>query len=117
MYTVDLAWKNFNVNLDAVEVWMKANAGGSYLGNSADADLSLHFSAKPDDATLQHIQDYWDALSDSSTEVTTYASRQTIVDAVASLRLDAATKTWDQLSAAQRKLVVGLSLTRQDLGV
>lgn len=117
MYQVDLAWKSFSLNMDAVEAWMRANAGDKYVGNSADTDLSLHFSEQPDGATIQHIQDYWDALTDQSSEATTYVPKATIAAALQAAREDAITKTWDQLSPAQRKILAGLSPTRADLGL
>lgn len=117
MYNLDLAWKSYPLNMDAVEAWLRANAGDKYVGNSADADLTLHFSDQPDGATIQHVQDYWAGLTDQSTEATSYVSRTAIAAALQAAREDAITKTWDQLSTAQRKILAGLTPTRADLGL
>lgn len=117
MHSVDLEWKEFSVNLDVVDAWLKANAATNYLGMVAGALLSIYYSEKPADETIQAINDYWTGLTEESDEATSYIPESTIQEAIAAARVDAVSKTWDELSTAQRKLALGLTPTREDLGV
>jgi hypothetical protein len=116
MYQYFLPWKSFNVSLKSVETWMRANVS-YYQGNSADLQFNLWFSEEPDEATKQYIQDYWNDLTEESTEATSYVSASSIVAAVQAAREDMVAKSWDQLSTAQKKLLAGLTPTREDLGL
>jgi hypothetical protein len=47
MYSINLAWKSYPVDLPSIEAFVKSVAGSSYKGNSADTDLTLWFSDDP----------------------------------------------------------------------
>ena len=114
MHNIDLTWHPFPVNLASVETWVKANTTG-YVGNSSDTDLTLHFLSEPDDATNAAVLAYWEALTAESAAAVAYTPQADIVAAIAAARLDAVAKPWDALSAAQRKLVMGLTPSSAEL--
>lgn len=74
-YMIALEWLNgLSVDLNAVETWMKANAGPNYCGNQAHDKLELWFIAQPSDAVASAIAAYWADMNNASPEVTGYES-------------------------------------------
>jgi hypothetical protein len=116
MYPIRLEWKAFNVDLAAVEAWMRANAGGFYAGNSADSHLTLWFTEDPGAEVIADVTDYWDGITEESDEAD-YVSFDAIKAAVETLKAGLLAKTWDQMSTAERKLVLGQMPTRAELGL
>lgn len=117
MHAINLAWKEFNLDLTAVDTWMRANASELYLGNSADSSLNLWFSEDPGPTIVAMCNQYWDGLNEESPEALSYVSRQEITDAITALRSNLHTKTWDAMSTAERKLVTGQMPTKAELGL
>ncbi len=68
-YTMELAWKEHSVDLEAFEEWAKANCGEHYCGNSADQSLRLHFVEEPDQAVKDAIETLWEELDDEEHEM------------------------------------------------
>jgi len=116
-YNIEVNWKEFNVSLSMVEEWMKENAGEQYCGNSAGQTLQLWFLEEPSEEIKSAVLAYWDGLDEESDEATTYVSQSTISDAIQTAREDAVTKSWDNLSVAQKKLITGLTPTVSELGL
>jgi len=116
MHNIDLTWHPFPVNLASVETWVKANTA-DYVGNSSDTDLTLHFTSEPDEAAKAAVRAYWEALTAESPEAVAYMPQATISAAIAAARLDAITKPWDSLSVAQKKLLMGLTPSADELGL
>lgn len=83
MYSINLEWKEFNVNLQAVEAWMKANAGAHYSGNQASRTLELYFSEEPEQSVKDDVQAYWDLLAEDAEEVTSYKSQEDVLAEIA----------------------------------
>lgn len=75
-YKIELDWKEFNVDLESVEVWMKANAGSDYCGNQAHARLELWFLEEPSQEVKDAIAAYWDGISEESDEAEGYVSAE-----------------------------------------
>lgn len=73
-YMISLEWKEFNVDLEAVEAWMRANAGSSYCGNQAGTKLELWFYEEPEQDNKDLIALYWEDLNEESDEVASYKS-------------------------------------------
>ena len=76
MKTVELSWKEFNVNLEMVQAHMKS-LDSSCCGMSGNSKLEVHFTN--DDLSqevIDEINTYWDGLSESSPEVSGYATMQ-----------------------------------------
>lgn len=80
-HEIKLAWKEFSVSLEAMETWLKANAGEHYCGNSAGNELTLHFTEVPSTEIIFAIQDKWDSLEESSAEALAYKTVSEIADA------------------------------------
>lgn len=117
MYNVDLQWKAFNVDLGMVESWLRGLEGSNYLGTSADTDLTLHFAAKPTDDHLAQIATYWDEVIEGGQEHARYCTQATIAAAIQTLREGLIAKEWADMSVAERKIAVGLTPSRADLGL
>jgi len=80
MYSMKLEWKEFNVNLQMFETWMKA-ASDLYVGNSADTALTLWFSEEPSEEVKDAVEIKWDEIDEMSEEAETYVSAQDVLDA------------------------------------
>lgn len=103
MFQIDLQWLAFPVNLQAVETWMRANAGSDYSGNSADKDLTLWFANEPSDEIKSAIEAYWSGLTSESPEATSYQTFAQIESAAASA------KAANVASATTKLKALGLS--------
>lgn len=78
MKTIELNWKEFNVNLDMVQAHMKG-LDSSCCGLSGNSKLEVHFDN--DDLSQDVIDEaisYWDGLTEGSPEATGYAAMQQI---------------------------------------
>lgn len=73
-YDILLKWPAFNVDLNTVDAWLKANAGTNYCGLSANSGLQIHYSVDPGDYVRGEIAGYWASLSPSSDEAENYKS-------------------------------------------
>ena len=76
--TITLAWPTFNVDLPTVTAWMKANAGSSFAGISANTVCQIHFTSDPGSTIAGEIQSYWAGLTSSSPEATNYTANQAL---------------------------------------
>ena len=56
-FKIDLQWKEFNVDLNAINTWMKANAGADYCGTQASNKLELWFLEEPTQEVKDAIQE------------------------------------------------------------
>jgi hypothetical protein len=103
MFSINFQWKEFNINLEAVEAWMKEYVGDSYCGNSADSKLTLWFHEVPSQELMDDIQAYWNGLTEESTEATSYKTATELANEVA------AAKTAAKASATSKLAALGLS--------
>lgn len=117
MYSIKLNWKEFNVDLNLVESWFRANAGEAYSGNSADSVLTLWFTAEPVQETQDAINSYWDSITAESEEATSYLPQAEITAAIEAAKTALLSKSWDEMSLPERKLVLGQIPTREELGL
>jgi hypothetical protein len=115
MYSIKLEWKSFNLDLQAVDAWMKANCGDNYLGNSADVALTLWFKEKPENE--EDVLAYWELLDEESDEAKSYLPADAIAKKIEELKEGMLLKSWDEMSAAERKLMLGKSPSREELGL
>lgn len=112
MHCIKLEWKEFNVNLEAVEKWLRENCQ-NYVGNSADYHLKLWFSEEPENR--QDIVDYWESIQEGSAEAKSYVSKAQIEEAINKLKADLPSKSWAKMSVAERKIAVGQMPTKEEL--
>ena len=80
MYSMKLEWKEFNVNLQMLETWLKAQSD-LYVGNSADTALTLWFSEEPSEEVKEAVETKWAEIDEESDEAATYVSAQDVLDA------------------------------------
>lgn len=108
-------WKEFPIDLPSLLVDLHA-AYPSICGISADVNMRVCSTEELDQVALGSIQAHIDAL-DPAVEAEKRAKpilRESAIDAA---KLDAVTKTYDQLSVAQKKLLLGLLPTDSELGI
>ena len=116
MNSVRLSWHNHNVDLQAVETYIKANFPNC-VGNSADSTLTFWFTNALSDEQVSAIETYWMSLDEVSVEATSYFSNEAIIEATNALRAGLISKSWDSMSVAEKKLVLGQSPTKSELGL
>lgn len=111
---IQLNWKEYNVSMAHVEAWMKANCGASYCGNSAHAFLELWFNEEPGEAVRAAIATYWDEMTAQSEAAAAYFDAATAQATEKAAREDMVTKSYDQLSTQQKKILAQVELTNSD---
>jgi hypothetical protein len=115
MYSIKLEWHAHNIDLQAAETYVKANFSNC-VGNSADTALTFWFTEALTEEQEQIVRDYWASLDATSNEAQSYVAGADLEAAHAALKSGLASKTWDNMSVAERKIVLGQSLTREELG-
>jgi hypothetical protein len=56
MYSVDLQWKTFNVDIPSIESWVRLKfPSAGFFGSSADSDFSLWFSNDPNALPMHDV--------------------------------------------------------------
>ncbi len=73
-HTISLEWKEFNLDLNKVDAWCKANLADC-CGISANSQLEVHFDAQPSEDTVAELQLHWESLDESSEEASSYKSK------------------------------------------
>jgi len=96
---INLQWQSFNVDLNTVDAWMKANAGAQYCGLSANSQLQIHFNMDPGSTIASDIAAYWAGLNSGSPEATNYESQSARASAAASARASALASATSKLEA------------------
>jgi hypothetical protein len=102
VYTINLNWLAFNVNLTAVYTAIKALASDC-CGMSGNSQLQVHFTDQPSDDEVAAIQAYWASLTPSSTEATSYQTAEQMAAAAA------ATQAANIASATTKLETLGLT--------
>jgi hypothetical protein len=92
MFNLELQWKQFNINLDKVQIWIKSNIETELIGISANSSIQLHFAAKPSEEEIEEINEYWNKLKKSSSEAKTYKSSEEIKNEMVSSKQSALNK-------------------------
>jgi hypothetical protein len=124
MHKIELQWKEFNINLPALETQLRADYSASgYAGNqSTSSCLELWFEEEPEQTDKDAIEALWAAIDEEHELATSYKSADqlkaeaaTLDAAILVLKQDAITKSWDQLSAVQRKILMGLPVTQAEI--
>lgn len=120
MKTIEIAWKEFNIDLEAIdarirEMLEETTFGEKYHGNSADVSLRLHFQDSVTEEQISEIQAYMDGLDAESDEAQSYRTAAQVAEAIQTLRDGIPAKTWNQLTAPERKMVLGGTPTKAEL--
>jgi len=118
MYSMKLEWKEFNISLDNLESHLRSEYP-NYKGNQAASALELFFSEEPSEQEKQAILDHWEFLdgSDYVSIEDLKAQAEELEQAKQAAKAGLISKTWDQMSATERKLVMNLEVTRAEMGL
>lgn len=114
MFIKRLQWKEFNVDMATVEAKLRAEHP-TFLSSQAYSHLELYFSAVVSDEMDAAIDQYWSELEEDSDEASSYRPAAAIIDALKNLKVSAATKTWDNMTALERKAAMNLDITKAEL--
>ena len=81
-HTIEIDWKEHKIDLQALDEWMRENAGEHYCGNSADSKLRLHFLEEPSEEVKLLVQMMMEELDDPEHEMCkSYVSQAERVEA------------------------------------
>ena len=124
--SLELKWKEHNVDLAAFDAWVKS-VEPSCCGTSADYKLTVWFMEQLSEEAKAAIEAKWAELDDAEHEmVKSYRSRQQLEeakkareDAIKAKKLELVSKTWGNMSSSERKLAMGLDehVTDEELGL
>lgn len=114
MFAIVKEWQSFQIHLPVLEAWLKANAGEHYTGNSADISFTMWFSEEPSEGIKSAITAQWESLTEQgeAAKITLYENRN---KAVEDAKVALLTALFDDLIVAERKLILNLPLTTDDL--
>ena len=115
MKSKQLAWKEFSVDLEAVDAKFKADYAGNYVCNQAHAVLELYFSGEITEQMISDIEAYWDGLTAQSASAVSYRSQAAVKEALDDVKAGLVSKTWDAMSVLERKMVTNQSVTKAEL--
>ena len=113
MNKIELQWKEFNINLNMVQTHIKT-LDINCCGLQAARTLEVWSTETPSEETTQAIKDYWESLTSESAEATSHFSQADLKAAMEACRAEAATKTFNTLSAQQKKMLFNSPLSDAD---
>src|SRR6185369_10189261 len=105
MQKLELQWREFNVDLEAVDAKLRAEQP-SYKGNQASGRLELWFEELPSQEDCEALQAWWNDLTAESDEAVSYRSAAQIEAAIQSAKAGIPAKTWNQLVTVERQMVL-----------
>lgn len=114
MQKLELQWREFNVDLEAVDAKLRAEQP-SYKGNQAAACLELWFEELPSQEDQDAIIAWWEALTAESAEAESYRSQDQIQAAIMQIKEGIPAKTWNTMNTVERRLQMGLAVSKDDL--
>jgi hypothetical protein len=115
MTQLNLNWKEFNIDCEAVMSQLKSLYADLIDSSSCDYFLVVRFLREATEQEVIDIQAYWDGLTEQSAEALSYRSREQIQAAQQALKASLVAKEWAQMSAAERKAMLGLEVSKQEL--
>jgi len=114
MFSIVKSWKEYRVYLPSLSLWLQSNIGATFSGLSADYSLTLWFLSEPSEQQKSDIDSQWDALSEIG-EAAKWLLYDQRLAAVEDARVGLLTAAFDDLGPSERKLLLGLSLSEEDL--
>src|SRR6185369_487645 len=114
MQKIELQWREFNVDLEAVDAKLRAEQP-SYKGNQAASCLELWFEELPSQEDQDVLVAWWDALTEESDEAVSYRSMAQIQEAIQTIKEGIPAKTWNTMITLERRLQMGLNVSKADL--
>lgn len=77
MKTIQLEWKEFNINLEKIHEMAKL-IDESCCGLFANSKLEVHFTNDISEEKEQELKDYWDSITEESEEAESYKTQEQI---------------------------------------
>jgi hypothetical protein len=113
MFEIKIQWKSFKINLNRLGVVIKSISESSYCGMSANEQLVLHFESKPSLECENRITMHINSLT-SETEAAKFKQDSDEDKAVEFAKANILYSDLESLIPAERKLLMGLLLTKED---
>ena len=133
MYKVEKNWKAFSISLDKLSNELKVlfpehETNPVFNGTQAYSVLELWFDkqiegyGKDEDGNIttvegsdaETIENLWTSIDEDHIIATDYVNAQDLSDAENRAREDAPTKTWDNLTTEQKKIISGAEISLTD---
>lgn len=118
MYELRLKWKEVFVNLSNLDSHLRASHS-TFLGSQANRELILYFSDELSAEAEQTIRNHWESLdgSDYKSSEQIQAEKVELAEAIRVTKEGMISKSWDQLSTVERKIMMGLEVSREEMGL
>lgn len=115
MKNVELNWKEFNVDLEALRAEIDSLVPGKCLGISADSNLRIHMNEETSQEEIDSILLMWEELDEESEMAASYRSQEQIKQAIETMKAGIPAKTWANMSAIERGILIGQIPTKAQL--
>ena len=126
---IEKPWKEFNISLPKLREALEAltpKAAGIAIGHGGA--LWLCFSEQPSEAEMAQIDALYEAIDEEHEIATSYqtqaqieaaaqAKKEAREAAIQALKLSALSKSWDDMSATEKKAAMNLELSDEELGL
>jgi len=113
MFSISKEWNEWNVDLQDLHIWLQANGGAYYSGMSADYSLTLWWTEDPGSEIVAAVESRWSGLTEEG-EAAKIAARLSKDEAVKDAFEALPSLDWDDMTTAERKLVLNRSLSEDD---
>ncbi len=131
MYEVKKSWKTFNISLSELADQLKLDFPEhetNTVFDSLDARpdgivgeevlytgfITMRFNQELTEGELETLETLWDSIDEAHIIATSYVSATSLQEAEIRAREDAPTKTWDNLTIEQKKIISGAEITLTD---
>lgn len=115
MINIEIHWKSFNIDLAMIRLECDVLAPNMIFGISGGSAMTIHCSDETSQEQIDAITEYIDGLTEESDECIQYRSQQQVEDCVNTLKEGIPSKTWNQLTGPERKLILGQVPTKAEL--
>lgn len=112
MYNIKKNFKSFDVSLDDVNEFIAGLNIAGFNGISGNSMLVIHFESKPSDAEIDAVNSYWDGITEVSDEAANHFKEDNFMKADKKLRNTIVNKDWATLTKVEKKVIMGLEITR-----
>jgi len=111
-------WKEENINVSLFDKWLRETHPNTYLGCNAGYDLTLDFSQLSEEEELA-VHEAWDNQNpaDYKSKEQIKVEDEELTVAITTAKEAMIEKTWATMSTVERKIVLGLPVTREEMGL
>lgn len=111
MKNIEMAHKEYHINLDKVLTAVKALAPEMVYGISSDSNTRIHCKDETTQEQVLAIESYLDGIAETSVEATSYRSAEQLKTAIDAMKTAMLSKQWNDMSAMERGLLMGMEPT------